>query len=384
MIVRHLKQVDYLLVTVTLFLCIFGLIMVYSASYPLGTIQYNNDKFFFARQLKSFGVGLPLYFIAIIFPYRTLGKLTPLLVIVSLVLLVLVLIPGLGVERNYSQRWLQLGPLLFQPSEAVKLAMVIYFANVYAKKQNNINNLTNGVLPPLFILGTVFLLILKQPDLGTATSLILACGCILLCSGIRYAHLFALGSVALAGIVYFALSASYRLNRLLSFRNPFEDASGAGYQVINSYIAIVSGGLWGNGIGNSAQKMGYLPEAHTDFIMSIIIEELGAIGFLVVILCYLFIMYRGVRISLKGRDPFLKLLAIGLTFMMMIQVVFNLGAVTGMLPITGITLPFISYGGSSLILMMIASGILVNLSAVVNKASEKNRQLEDSYSSGTR
>jgi len=272
---------------------------------------------------------------------------------------------------------------LFQPSEAVKLAMVVYFANVYAKKQNNINNLTNGVLPPLFILGTVFMLILKQPDLGTATSLILACGCILLCSGIRYAHLFALGSVAFAGIVYFALSAPYRFNRLLSFRNPFEDASGNGYQIINSYIAIVSGGLWGNGIGNSVQKMGYLPEAHTDFIMSIIIEELGAIGFLVVILCYLFIMYRGVRISLKGKDPFLKLLAIGLTFMIMIQVVFNLGAVTGMLPITGITLPFISYGGSSLILMMITLGILVNLSAVVNKASEKNRQLEDSYSSET-
>lgn len=192
-----------------------------------------------------------------------------------------------------------------------------------------------------------------------------------------------LGSVAFAGIVYFAFSATYRLNRLLSFRNPFEDALGDGYQLINSYIAIISGGLWGNGIGNSVQKMGYLPEAHTDFIMSIIIEELGAIGFLVVILCYLFIMYRGVRISLKGKDPFLKLLAIGLTFMIMIQVVFNLGAVTGMLPITGITLPFISYGGTSLILMMITMGILVNLSAVVNKASEKNRQLEDSYSSET-
>lgn len=188
MIVRHLRQVDYLLVTVSLFLCILGLVMVYSASYPLGTVQYNNDKIFFTQQLKSFGIGLLLFFTAIIFPYRTLGRLTPLLVIVSLVLLVLVLIPGLGVERNYSQRWLQLGPLLFQPSEAVKLAMVVYFANVYAKKQNNINNLTNGVLPPLLIVGTVFMLILKQPDLGTATSLILACGCILLCSGIRYAH----------------------------------------------------------------------------------------------------------------------------------------------------------------------------------------------------
>lgn len=369
---RHLQNIDYPLLGVILFLCAFGLLMVYSASFPLGMLRYGNDKFFFSQQLLSFAIGLGVLAAAIVFPYRKLGKLSPLLVILSLVLLVLVLMPGIGVERNFSQRWLQLGPLMFQPSEAVKLAIVIYFAQVYANKQHRLHDFKTEVLPPLIILGAVFALILLQPDLGTATSLALACGCILLCSNVRLKHLLALSVAGVAGVLYLAVSESYRLKRILSFRDPFGDALGDGYQLVNSYMAIASGGMTGNGLGNSFQKFGYLPEAHTDFIMAVILEELGTIGFLAVVLSYLFIMYRGVRISLHGRDPFLKLLAIGLTFMIMIQAIFNLGAVTGLLPITGITLPYISYGGSSLILLMAASGILVNLSGVVKASAKKH------------
>lgn len=368
---NHLRNIDYPLLGTILFLCAFGLLMVYSASYPLGMLRYGDDKFFFSQQLISFGIGLLLLFTAIIFPYRKIGKLSPLLVLVSLLLLVLVLMPGIGVERNYSQRWLQLGPLMFQPSEAVKLAIVVYFAQVYASKQHRLHNFKTEVLPPLIILGLVFVLILIQPDLGTATSLALACGCILLCSNVRLKHLLGLGIVGLTGVIYLAVSESYRLKRILSFRDPFEDALGDGYQLVNSYYAIASGGITGNGLGNSFQKFGYLPEAHTDFIMAVILEELGTLGFFVVVLSYLFIMYRGVRISIKGKDPFLKLLAVGLTFMIMIQAIFNLGAITGLLPITGITLPFISYGGSSLILLMAAAGILVNLSGVVKTSARE-------------
>lgn len=367
MLKRHIKHIDYWLVGAIMALSIFGLVMVYSASYPMALLQYGNDKHFLNRQWISLFIGLFMFALAAIFPYKKLQKLTPALILGSILLLLLVLVPGLGVERNYSQRWLSIGSFMFQPSEAVKLTMIIYFAHVYAKKQNYIDDFKNGVLPPLVILGIVFFLILSQPDLGTATSILLACGCILFCSGVKFSHLFGLASIALAGISYFALSASYRLQRVLSFQNPFEDASGSGYQLINSYEAIAYGGLQGNGLGGSIQKLGFLPEAHTDFIMSIILEELGLYGLLFMVGGYMFIMYKGVRISLRARDPFLKLLAIGLTFQIVIQVLFNLGAVSGLLPITGITLPYISYGGSSLIFMLISSGLLVNLSAVVNK-----------------
>nr|WP_239094172.1 putative lipid II flippase FtsW [Bacillus sp. B15-48] len=362
---RYLKKFDYLLILAIFLLCFLGLVMVYSASYPLGVIQYGNDRYFIDKQLTSFSIGLVFFTIAAFFPHQIYAKLSPIIVLISIFLLIIVLIPGIGVERNFSQRWIQLGSFMFQPSEAVKLGMIIYFAAIYAKKQEYINHFAKGVLPPLLILGFVFLLILKQPDLGTATSILLACGVILLCSGARLIHLISLGMIAISGILYFAFSESYRLKRLMSFLNPFDDPSGEGYQLINSYQAIASGGLQGNGLGNSAQKFGYLPEAHTDFIMAITLEELGILGLLLIMFLYFLIMYRGFRISLKLKDAFSKLLAIGLTFQIMIQVFFNLGAVSGILPITGITLPLVSYGGSSLILMMYSTGILVRLSASI-------------------
>ncbi|MBD8070136.1 putative lipid II flippase FtsW [Bacillus sp. PS06] len=367
MLIRHLKKFDYWLIVTILLLCSFGLLMVYSASYPIGMINYHDPNYFFSRQLKWFGLGLVAFVLAAFFPYHAYGKLSPLFVVISISLLVAVLIPGIGVERNNSQRWIQLGSFMFQPSEAVKLLMIIYFAYIYAKKQNYIEHFTKGVLPPLFILATVFLLILKQPDLGTATSILVTCGVILLCSGVRKIHLILLGSIAISGISYFAFTTPYRMKRLLSFRNSFDDPLGDGYQLVNSYLAIASGGPWGSGLGNSIQKLGYLPEAHTDFIMAIILEELGIVGLLFVIVSYFIIMLRGLHIARNSKDAFPKLLAVGLTFQLMIQVIFNLGAVSGLLPITGITLPFISYGGSSLIIIMISAGILVNVSASVKK-----------------
>ncbi|ETI69299.1 putative lipid II flippase FtsW [Neobacillus vireti] len=359
---KRLKKIDYLLVITAIFLCLFGLVMVYSASFPIASVDFHDSRYFYTKQLHSLGIGIVLMVITIVFPYRVYGKLSPILVVISIILLIMVLIPGFGVERNHSQRWLHLGPILIQPTEAIKLVMIIYFANVYAKKQAYIAHFWKGVMPPLFILAFVFLLILKQPDLGTATAILLPCGFILLCSGARIIHLILLGGIAVGGIGFFAISAPYRMNRILSFRNPFADPYGDGYQLISSYHAIASGGTWGKGLGHSIQKFGYLPEAHTDFIMAVILEELGIFGLMLVIFSYLFIMYRGVRIALNAKDPFAKLLAIGLTFQIMVQVIFNLAAVSGLLPITGVPLPFVSYGGSSLIFMLISLGILTNLS----------------------
>ncbi|MBT2655843.1 putative lipid II flippase FtsW [Bacillus sp. ISL-18] len=362
MFIERIRKTDYLLVLTIICICFFGMLMVYSASYPYAAMNYDDPKYFFHKQFHSLCIGLVLMAITSVIPYRLYGRLSPILVVLSILALLMVLTPGVGVERNNSQRWLSAGPLIVQPTEAVKLAMIIYFAYIYSKKQDYLDHFWKGVMPPLFILGLVFFLILKQPDLGTATSILLPCGFILLCTGVRVIHLVLLGSISIGGIGYLAISAPYRLRRIMTFLNPFEDPDGEGFQLINSYEAIASGGVWGRGFGHSVQKLGYLPEAHTDFIMAIILEEFGVFGLLFITLSYLVIMYCGVRIALKTYQPFGKLLAIGLTLQMIVQAVFNLGAVSCLLPVTGIPLPFVSYGGSSLIFMLISSGILLNLS----------------------
>ncbi|PCK20364.1 putative lipid II flippase FtsW [Bacillus pumilus] len=367
MILSHFKKIDHILAGTFVCLCLFGLLMVYSASYPLGEMKHDQGHYFFMKQWQWLLIGLFFFFIAALFPYQAYRKWIRWLVMLSLLLLILVLLPGIGVVKNNSQRWIHIGSFIIQPSETVKLVMVIYFAYVYARKQAYITSFKKGVLPPLILLSLAFLLILKQPDLGTAVSILLSCGIILLCAGLKTSHLILLGSTAAAGITFFAVTAPYRLKRLTSFRDPFLYEDGDGYQLIHSYLAIDSGGLTGNGLGGSIQKLGFLPEAHTDFIMAVISEELGLMGISFVIGAYLLIMYRAVRIVRALHDPFGKLLTIGLTYQIMIQAVFNLGAVFGLLPITGIPLPFISYGGSSLVFMMISAGILVNLSSYVKR-----------------
>ena len=362
MLIRYIKKVDFLLLFTVCFISVFGLIAVYSSSYPIGILDHNNPKYFFDKQVRSFIIGLILLAITCFIPSRIYGKLSPIFIMISILILIAMLLPGIGVERNNAQRWLQLGPIVIQPSEAIKLVMIIYFAHIYAKKQGGMNDFMKDVMPPLIILAVVFLLILSQPDLGSATALLIPCGFILLCSGARAIHLILLGSTAVGGIIFLAQSSPYRLERMLTFQDPFNDPMGSGYQLINSYYAITSGGVWGSGFGKSILKHGYLPEAHTDFIMAIISEELGAVGIMLVIFSFLLIMYCGVRIAAKSKETYSKLLAIGLTFQILVQAIFNLGAVCGLLPVTGVPLPFISYGGSSLIFMMISTGILLNLS----------------------
>ncbi|WP_406566837.1 putative lipid II flippase FtsW [Bacillus xiamenensis] len=371
LILSDLKKIDHILAGTIVCLCLFGLLMVYSASYPLGEMKYEQGSYFFMKQWQWLLIGLFFFIIAALFPYHAYRKWIRWLVMLSLLCLILVLLPGIGVVKNNSQRWIHIGSLMIQPSEAVKLVMILYFAYVYARKQAYITSFRKGVLPPLILLGLVFLLILKQPDLGTAVSILLSCGIVLLCAGLNMRHLIFLGTTAAAGITFFAVTAPYRLKRLTSFRDPFQYEDGDGYQLIHSYLAMDSGGLTGNGLGGSIQKLGFLPEAHTDFIMAVISEELGFMGVSFVIGAYLLIMYRAVRIVRSLQDPFGKLLTVGLTFQIMLQAGFNLGAVFGLLPITGIPLPFISYGGSSLVFMMITAGILVNLSSYIKRPKQQ-------------
>lgn len=361
--ITTLRNLDWTLFFIIVVMCVFGLVMVYSSSFVVAAMMNEDPAYFYKKQRAWLIISLSGLMIMAITPYRLLGKLTPLMVFGSIIILVLVLIPGIGVERNYSQRWIGAGPLLIQPSEICKLTMIIYFAYVYAKKQIYLNHFGKGILPPLVVLAFVCGLILLQPDLGTATSIIVACGTILICSGARLRHLIFLAVAAFVFIAVFAFSEQYRMERLTSYKDPFADPSGSGYQLINSYISISQGGFSGLGLGNSIQKYGYLPEAHTDFIMAIVAEELGLKGVLIVFFFFFLILYKGVLISIRVEDPFGKMLAIGITFQICSQAIFNMGAVTGLLPITGITLPFISYGGSSLVVTCLSAGILLNISA---------------------
>src|SRR5690625_4098567 len=348
MIVSKLKRMDYLFIAGILLFSGFGLIMVYSSSYTLGALEYNDGSHFFFRQLQWLLVGFLFFIPAALIPYKVYGKLSPVLVIVSLTLLVMVLIPGIGVERNNSQRWIAIGSFLFRHADAVKLFMIIYFAYIFGKKQSYINQFSKAVLPPLLILAVTFLLIMQQPDLGSSMLILLSCGIIVVCCGTKQLQFLLLWGGAVLAFVFFAYTSPYRLERLTSFLNVFENVQSSGYQLVNSYVAIASGGLWGSGLGGSVQKLGFLPEAHTDFIMAVILEEVGVFGLVVVIIFYLFVMFRGFSIAKGLDDMFPKLLAFGLTFQIILQAAINLGAVSGMMPITGITLPFISYGGSSL------------------------------------
>ncbi|PXW93141.1 cell division-specific peptidoglycan biosynthesis regulator FtsW [Streptohalobacillus salinus] len=358
----RLKNIDYVLVSAILVLCVFGLVMVYSSSYTLATMRHDNGQYFFDRQLTFFILGLIVFVISIFISLKTLAKMSPILVGFSILLLLLVLTPQFGLERNFSQRWLNLAGFVFQPSEMIKIFMIIYFSAFYARRKPYFDDFWYGVFPPLAVLSVVVTAILLQPDLGTATHLLMICGLIILFSGVRGKHIFMLGSIATALFVIMAIAQPYRMERISSFFNTFEDIGDTGYQLVNSYVSIATGGFLGNGLGNSIQKLGYLPEAHTDFIMAVIIEELGVIGIIVVIGAYSVILYRGVMIAKQVEPLYYKLLALGITMQITTQALINLGAVTGLLPITGIPLPFISYGGTSLVIMLVASGILVNVS----------------------
>ncbi|MCE7791452.1 putative lipid II flippase FtsW [Salipaludibacillus sp. CUR1] len=369
--------IDWYLIVSLLLLAFFGLVMVYSASFVQGYQHHDNITYFFDRQLQWLVISAVLFTFFMFFPYRHFRKLAKWIVLGSIFLLLLILVPGVGHEVNGATRWINIGGLRIQPSEFVKVGSIIYLAYVYSRKQAYINKFFTGVMPPLIVVLIFFVLIMLQPDLGTATSIVLVAGLIAFCSGARLLHIISLGSLAGWALYHYAQSAPYRLNRLLGHRNPFELEQTEGFQLVQSYIAIAHGGVSGAGLGQSVQKLFYLPEAHTDFILAIISEELGLIGITFVFLLMLVIIGRGVVIGARCKDAFGSLLAFGIVFQLGIQMVFNAGAVNGFLPITGIPFPFLSYGGSSLMVTFISMGILANIS----RRTEKERQ-ERLYENG--
>ncbi|KEZ49995.1 MULTISPECIES: stage V sporulation protein E [Metabacillus] len=353
---------DFILVIITLLLLTIGLIMVYSASAVWATYKFEDSFFFAKRQLLFAGVGVVAMFFIMNVDYWTWRTWAKMLVIVCFILLLAVLVPGIGMERNGSRSWIGVGAFSIQPSEFMKLAMIAFLAKFLSENQKKITSFKRGLLPSLAFVFTAFALIMLQPDLGTGTVMVGTCIVMIFVAGARISHFGLLGLLGVAGFAALVLSAPYRIKRITSFLNPWEDPLGSGFQIIQSLYAIGPGGLFGLGLGQSRQKFFYLPEPQTDFIFAILAEELGFIGGSLIILLFGLLLWRGVRIALGAPDQYGSYLAIGIITMVAIQVMINIGVVTGLMPVTGITLPFLSYGGSSLTLMLMAVGVLLNIS----------------------
>ncbi|WLD95025.1 putative lipid II flippase FtsW [Alkalihalobacillus sp. AL-G] len=372
MLKRMFKNYDYTLIAAVLILTAIGLVMVYSSSMIVAvTVYHEESTHFFNKHLIWVTLGIFTFLFFMVVPYKMYQRLIIPITVVMLVLLGLV--PLIGEEHNGARSWFEFGPVSLQPAEFAKIGVILYLASVFSKKQHYLSDFKTGVIPPLTMLAIVCFLIVLQPDFGTMMIIVMTSAVIVFCSGMRWKHLFMMvGSMGGLGlIVYKFFLNSEQLSRFTGAYQPFSDPQQDGYHLINGYLALGTGGLFGNGLGQSIQKYGFLPEPHTDFIIAIIGEELGFAGVLVIILLLYFIVFKGIYIGLHCKDAFGSLLSIGIAGMIGIQAFVNLGAASGLLPITGVTLPFISYGGSSLILLMISMGILVNVSMFVRYRKEQ-------------
>jgi cell division protein FtsW len=353
---------DVWLFGVAIVLLAAGVVMVYSASAIVAADRFQDPYFFLKKQLFWAVIGAACLWMAIRLDYRRLEHLVLPLLIFAGVLLVLVLVSPFGQAINGTRRWIRLGPVSFQPAELAKLALVLYLAAFLAKKGEAIAEFRRGLLPPLAVAGVLAALVLAQPDLGTCLTLVTLTFTLLFLAGGRVRHL---GLILLAALPTLALAiwvAPYRVRRIIAFLDPWSDPRGSGFQIIQSWLALGNGGLFGQGIGASRQKLFYLPESHTDFIFAIVGEELGFVGATTIVALFAILIWRGLRIGLRAPDPFGGYLAIGITVLIATQTLVNLGVVTGLLPTKGLPLPFISFGGSALLVTLLSTGVLLNIS----------------------
>ena len=357
-----MQKMDKLLLAAVLCLSIFGLMMIYSSSSVWALYRFGDSFHYVKYQAVFFLIGVFLMLIVSKINYSIYYRYSNLILFISFLLLVLVLIPGIGSIRNGSRSWFGIGSFGIQPSEAAKISLIIFTSKYLSSSQDYIKSYFKGVFPILLVAFLFFGLIMLQPDLGTGLILFISILSILLIAGVDW-KFFAVGGVlGVAGIVFLILIAPYRMNRITSFLNPWNDALGTGFQMIQSLYAIGPGGLLGMGYLHSIQKHFYLPEPQTDFIFSIIAEEFGVVGCLFVVSLFGLILYRGICISNNCSDLFGKYLSFGILFQLIFQAIMNLMVVVGLIPVTGVTLPFLSYGGSSLLISMVSIGILLNIS----------------------
>lgn len=349
-----------LFVIAVVLICV-GIVMIYSASSIYSLERYKDGLFFLKRHLIFLFIGGMLTFFIMGVDYRRLRRFIKPIMLFSVFLLVLVLIPGIGREVAGARRWFRFKFISFQPSELANLVMIIYVADFIARKEILIKTLWKGFVPPILVLGLVMALIVVQPDLGTVVALGTVVFIMLFVSGTRLKYLFSLILASIPMLYVLIFNIPYRRMRIMAFLNPWVDPKGGGFQIIQSQIALGSGGLFGVGLGHSKQKLFYLPAAHTDFIFSIIGEELGLLGTISIIVLFIIFMRQGIKIMKNAPDKFGYFLSLGLISMICLKAVINIGVSCGLLPTKGLPLPFISYGGSSFIFDMISVGILMNI-----------------------
>ncbi len=299
-------------------------------------------------------------------PYTYYLKKANVILLICFILLILVLIPGIGSIRNGSRSWFGIGGLGIQPSEFMKLGLIIFTSKYIYNNPKQMRSVTKGAFPILLITMLAFFLIMLQPDFGTGTILVMTIIAMLFISGVDFSFFVKIGMAGMVLVCLLIVAAPYRMERIISFLNPWSDPLGTGFQAIQSLYAIGPGGLFGMGFGNSIQKHFYLPEPQTDFIFSIISEELGILGIISVSILFLIIILRSIKISIKAPDSFAKFLTFGIIFQLSFQTLLNLAVVVGLIPVTGVTLPFFSYGGSSLIITLVSMGIILNISSYKN------------------
>lgn len=351
-----MKKIDGILLLVIVFLCLFGLFMVYNASSVIAFRDFEDKYYYIKEQSIWMLIGFLALFFFSLFPYKKLYTLAVPLLVTSIVLLILVFIPGLGIHALGANRWINLHFIVLQPSEFVKLSLAIYLAAWFSSKEK-------GRLPAfLLLMGTVWLLVMLQPDMGTATIILFEAAVLYFLSGGAVSHFLVLTPIAAIVGFLFIKAAPYRAARLSSFLNIDPSLSNVSYHTKQILIALGSGGVMGVGLGNSLQKYAYLPENVTDSIFAIIAEETGFVGATIVVVLFSLVVWRGFVIAMTAKDMFAKLLAAGITTFLGIQIIINLFSMTALMPLTGVPLPFISYGGSALIVDLAAIGILLNIS----------------------
>ncbi|WP_462269399.1 putative lipid II flippase FtsW [Desulfobacter sp.] len=345
-----------------------GLVMVYSASCTISMDEHNTLFYYLKRQSIFLFISLGIMYVTASLPYKLYKNMAYLILIAAIGLLVAVLIPAFGIKVNNARRWLDLGVFAFQPAEFAKLAMILFMAYSLSKKQEigKLKEFSIGVLPHVMVFGLMAVLILCQPDFGTIVVMGMICWGMMFIAGVPLLHLLSPLPLVIPAAYFLVFKVSYRLDRILGFLDPWKDPLDIGFQLTNSLKAFGSGGLFGKGVGLSMQKMHFLPEPHTDFIFSIIGEELGLIGVTVILVLYALILHTGTRIARQSDTFFGAVTATGITLYLGLQVIINTGVTLGVLPTKGLTLPFISYGGTSLIINMAAMGILMNIGASAN------------------
>jgi cell division protein FtsW len=355
--------VDQILLVAVLLLVALGIVMIYSASAIRAQERFADPAYFLKRQLLWSAVAFAAMGAALVLDLKTLQRLSSILFLASLLLLLLVLLPGVGVKVNGARRWIRiLGILSFQPAELAKVALVMFLASYFARRRDRLDSYLDGFLPPLLMTGLVAGLIIVQPNFGTAGILLFVAGVMFFVGGSRLSHLAVTMGLALPVLALLVYRSRHGWDRILLLVDPGRASTKVTYHMDQSFNALGQGGLFGLGLGNSMQKLFFLPEPHNDFIFAILGEELGFLGALAVLGLFLVVLWRGTRAALRARDPYASNLAMGLTALVVGQGVLNMGVVSGLLPTTGVPLPFLSFGGSSLTFMLFGVGMLLNVS----------------------